>query len=388
MGITELVILTLTLRESFMKKQPAFIVILLLLAVFFTLSVTAFATEGPLDVYKGGENGSASYRLPVLLLTKHGTLVAFADARTLNAGDTGNKINTVVRRSTDGGQTWGPIKTLATDDRKKSKIGNCSAIYDSTTDTIWLLYLVDLKRAYLLKSTDDGKTFSGPVEITSAFKEFDFPWKYFATGHVHGIRMTGEKFKGRFVFPVWMSDHDRHHDKLAKFRVGVIYSDDGGKTFHASKEVIDSDSKLNECSVFETSDGSIGINCRAAKGNQLRTTAFSDDREVTWSKPMSHKELTKVVCQASTLRIPDSKDGKSRLLFCAPNGSKWRDRRNLTICTSFDDGRTWPKKQQIVDGSSGYSDIATDGKMLYAIYEIAEDGKFNTIRMVRLPVDD
>ena len=344
--------------------------------------------SGPFDVYKGGENGNASYRLPVLLLTKHGTLVAFADARTLNAGDTGNKINVVVRRSTDGGETWGPIKTLATDDRKKSKIGNCSAIYDPESDTIWLLYLVDLTRAYLLKSTDDGKTFSGPVEITSAFNEFDYPWKYFATGHVHGIRMKGEKFKGRLVFPVWLSDHGRHQDKLAKFRVGAIYSDDAGKTFHASKELIDSDSNLNECSVFETSDGSLGINCRAAKGNQLRTTAFSNDREVTWSKPICHKDLTRTVCQASTLRIPDSKDGKSRLLFCGPDGSKWRERQNLTLCTSYDDGKTWPQKRQIVEGSSGYSDIATDGKTLYAIYEILDKKSFNTIQMVRLPVWD
>lgn len=60
--------------------------------------------------YNGFEN-SAAYRIPSLLTTTEGTIIAAIDKRQSGSADQGN-IDTVIKRSTDGGVTWEETKTL------------------------------------------------------------------------------------------------------------------------------------------------------------------------------------------------------------------------------------------------------------------------------------
>ena len=69
------------------------------------------------DVFEGGRNnqpnkdGIKSYRIPALLKTDKGTLIAGADERRLHSSDWGD-IGMVIRRSKDNGKTWGDRVTI------------------------------------------------------------------------------------------------------------------------------------------------------------------------------------------------------------------------------------------------------------------------------------
>ena len=301
-------------------------------------------------VYTGGDDGYAAFRLPVLIVEDDGTLLSFADGRVYSAADTGNKIDAVMKRSTDGGETWEDLQVLGTAGGTYSKVGNCTAVYDSTTDTTHLVYLEDLTHAYQVSTTDGGATFSTPTEITSVYDEFGFDWSYFATGHVHGIQLENSEESGRLVLPIWMSDHPRNQDSLATFAAGVIYSDDHGLTWNAGG-LVDSDKKLNESTIFETMTGGICINSRAASGDGYRVVSWSNDAGESFGLPENDLELPDVVCQSTTLTTQDNQ-GVPVTLFCGPGGPS---RTNLTVRVSYDDGQTWPISKVVAPNYSGYS---------------------------------
>jgi sialidase-1 len=332
------------------------------------------------DVYLSGENGCKSYRLPTCIVTRDGTILVFCDGRKTSAADHG-QINPVVRRSVDGGRTWGAITVLAGEPDEVAKIGNGSAFYDRQADTVHFIYLKNLTQAFLVSSTDGGATFSQPREITEVFKEFKFPWKYFATGHVHGIQMSS----GRLVIPIWLSDCPRMAEEAAIFTAGIIYSDDHAKTFKAGGLASTNKFKrLNEGSVFQRADGSLCYNLREMSRG-YRVTATSTDGGLTWSQPEPERQLYDPTCQASTLVLP-SKDGKCRVLFCNPAGRQ--DRTQLTVRLSEDGGQTWPIARVVDSGPAAYSDLAVaDDGTLLAVYETGEKRPYKKVGMARFNLE-
>ena len=343
--------------------------------VAFSLSV-AYASSGRADdpgferhtAFRGGEDGYHTYRLPVMVTTDKDTLLVFCDGRKDHAGDLGTTIEPVVRRSADGGKTWEPMQVLHHAPKgKRAKIGNGTAVFDAKTKKVHFVYCYDLKRAFVVTSSDDGKTFSKPRKITEAFREFPRPWEYFATGHVHGIQAKS----GRLIFPIWLSNVPRHTEGKLKdkriFQVGIIYSDDGGETFHAGGLVsTDEFRALNESVLYEASDGSLRFNHRGA-GKGARAVSQSDDGGMTWSKPRLDKQLLCPTCQATALAIR-GEDGTDRVFFFNPASKKARER--MTVRMSLDNGKTWPVKKFVDAGKGGYSDMAADSKgNLYVVYE-------------------
>ena len=311
-------------------------------------------------VYTAGEDGHHTYRLPAIVVSRKGTILVFCDGRKRHAGDIG-KINPVVRRSTDGGDSWLPMQVLQTSPGPKAKIGNGCAIADGRTGAVHFIFCWDLTRAFCLTSTDEGATFA-KAEITGAFKQFDYPWKYFATGHVHGIQLAD----GRLVAPVWLNDVPRRAEAKGSMRVSILTSADGGATWRPGGLVPPRFPRLNESSVFQASDGSLCFNMRTM-GRGFRAVSRSTDGGATWSEPALDKGLPCPTCQAATLVLP-SKDGRSRVLFCNPAAKGARKR--LTVRLSYDDGRTWPVAKLIDAGNSGYSDmaVAADGTICI-VYE-------------------
>jgi len=332
------------------------------------------------DVYLSGEDGCKAYRLPNCVVTRDGTLLVFCDGRTASAADHG-EIYPVVRRSTDGGRTWGAITRLAGERGEVAKIGNGSAFYDRQADTVHFIYLKNLTQAFIVSSQDSGVTFSKPRDITKVFSGFSFPWKYFATGHVHGIQMSN----GRLVVPVWLSDCPRNAEEKAMFSAGVIYSDDHAKTFKAGGLIATNTfRRLNEGSVFQRADGSLCYNVREMSRG-YRVIADSADGGVTWSDPEPERQLYDPTCQASTVVVP-SKDGTCRVLFCNPAGRA--DRTELTVRLSEDGGRTWTTTRIIDAGPAAYSDMAvTEDGTIHVVYETGERHPYKKVAMAHFTLE-
>ena len=253
---------------------------------------------------------------------------------------------------------------------------NATAIVDRE-GTIHFLNCVNYARAFYRRSTDDGLTFSDPVEITSAFEPFKnrFLWNVFATGPGHGIQLRN----GRLIVPVWISNGGKRHRPSA---CSVIYSDDLGKTWKAGDLVPFDYVNMSETVAVELENGSVMLNIRNEDRDHRRAISISKDGARKWSAPKLHPELKEPVCMANIIRYNFRTDDKpGRILFSNPDNlmysgkfgpsyDKNRDRVNLTIKLSYDDGKTWPVSRVLEPGISAYSDLAigNDGSIL-CLYE-------------------
>ncbi|HVU83550.1 MAG TPA: sialidase family protein, partial [Puia sp.] len=174
-------------------------------------------------------DGYTMYHVPAIIRSKKSTLIAFAEGRYGNGNDW-TEIDLVMRRSTDNGNTWGPLQILVPHSHGMPT-SNITPIADRN-GTIHLLYQVNYAHAYYIKSTDEGKTWSAPIDITYAFDAFkkDYNWKVLAPGPGHAIQLKN----GRLLVPVWLCTPDRskpggdHRPSC----VATIYSDDDGRTWH------------------------------------------------------------------------------------------------------------------------------------------------------------
>src|SRR5262245_61935636 len=185
------------------------------------------------DVFVSGTEGYHRFRIPSLLVTPKGTVLAFCEGRKKGRGDSGD-IDLVLKRSTDGGKTWLPMQVVADDGG--NTIGNPCPVVERSTGTIWLLLTQnhgsdtertirggtskDTRRVWVTKSSDEGATWAKPVDITTNVK--DAKWTWYATGPGVGIQLTS----GRLVIPC-----DHTEAKTRTNRSHVIYSDDKGMTW-------------------------------------------------------------------------------------------------------------------------------------------------------------
>jgi sialidase-1 len=361
------------------------------------------------DLFKAGEGGYKLYRIPGLIATARGTVLAYCEARK-HTGLDWDDIEILLRRSTDGGKSWSEPRTLPRPEGslernpvalanaelarrapivKEGEIAfnNPVAIADRS-GAVHFLYCVDYYRCFYLRSDDDGATFSKPVEITSTFTQFrkDYDCKVFATGPAHGIQLKN----GRLIVPVWLSTgkgNNAHHPTV----VATIYSDDKGQTWQRGDIVANETDPLTDPSesvVVELTDGRVMLNMRNDSKANRRAVAFSPDGATRWPRAVFDEQLKEPICMASLCRLSaKGEQDRDRLLFANPdnllrNGKEgvpgtMRDRKNLTLKLSYDEGKTWPVARVLEAGTSAYSDLAVgpDGT-IYCLYERGStDGK-------------
>jgi sialidase-1 len=306
------------------------------------------------DLFLAGTEGYHTFRIPALLVTPKGTILAFCEGRKNGRGDSGD-IDVVLKRSTDGGKTWSRLQVVADDGA--NTVGNPCPVVERSTGTIWLLLThnlsVDSERAirdgtsngtrsvWLTKSTDEGITWTKSVDITRAVK--DSKWTWYATGPGVGIQLR----TGRLLIPC---DHTEAKTKVN--RSHVIYSDDRGASWKRGGVLGE---KTNECQVVERSDGSLLLNMRSYHGRNRRAIATSKDGGLTWSKVTLDEALVEPVCQASLFRVAAKKGNKGLLLFSNPASTK---REKMTVRLSRDEGKTWPAGKRLHDGPAAYSCLA------------------------------
>jgi sialidase-1 len=330
-----------------------------------------------------GQDGYHTYRIPALLVTAKGSVLAFCEGRKTGAGDHGD-LDLLIKRSTDGGRTWSPHRIVHEEGGDaKITIGNPCPVEDARTGTIWLPFTRDNKAVFITSSTDDGLTWSAPRDISGATMKPD--WEWVATGPGIGIQLARGPHKGRLVIP---SDHKRKlTDGSQELNSHMMFSDDGGKSWRISVPI---QRGGNECQVIERVDGSLLVNTRMQGDWQgWRGIATSADGGTTWSTITQEKQLPCSKCQASLIRYderrllfsnqhpPDPKDGK-------PSGARVR----LTVRASSDDGETWPVSRVLHEGPSAYSSLARlpDGTIL-CLYEGGGQKAYESLRLARFNLD-
>ncbi|MCW3110018.1 MAG: exo-alpha-sialidase [Segetibacter sp.] len=330
-------------------------------------------------VFEPKDGEYASTRIPALVSTPKGTLLAFCEGRVGTASDWA-EMDMLMRRSTNGGRTWEPYIVIAPR-QGKTPTSNATPIVDKEGN-IHLLFQRDYAKAYYTKSTDDGKSWSAPVDITYAFDAFrpEYNWKVLAPGPGHAIQLKN----GRLVAPVWLANSEKLEPHRSHFPscVATIYSDDLGKTWKRGAIVVDNSAKIknpNETMAVELEDGRVMLNIRNPTDIHQRAVAYSPDGISNWSEITFDEELYEPVCMASIIKV-STKDngGKSRMLFVNPDtrNNPKPPRQNLTAKLSYDEGKNWTVQKVLNPGASGYSDLAVgpDGT-IYCLYETNTIGK-------------
>jgi sialidase-1 len=363
---------------------------LLLFAFLFSALHAAEPLLETSAVFPPGMNGIARYRIPGIVVTTKGTVLAYSEARRNSSADWG-EIEVHLRRSTDGGKTWQEPKHIAhsgtriegnphkkTDGGEREQtVNNPVAIVDRETGAIEMLYCINYARCFSMRSTDDGVTWSAPVEITATFEPFrkHYDWKVIATGPGHGIQMKS----GRLVVPIWLAYGKEGDHKPSA--AATIYSDDHGKTWKAGDLCLPNEGELgnpNETMIAELSDGRVMLVARSVSQASRKIITTSADGAKGWTKPVFHEQLWEPICMASIASHP-SKPGT--LLFSNPHTlaldkegkpvpAGRGKRENLCIKLSRDDGKTWPVNKVLDPGKAAYSDLAVlpDGTVL-CLYE-------------------
>lgn len=331
------------------------------------------------NLWNARDGGYQTYRIPGVIVTPRGSVLAYTSAR-VSPGDWSD-IDIVIRRSTDDGKTWSPSRVLV--GQTDGVTDNPVAIPDGQTGAVHFLYQHNYERCYYMRSDDDGKSFSKPVDITPVFEKFrpEYDWQVIAPGVGHALQLQS----GRLLVPVWMSSgtptgpHQRAHRPSA---VATIFSDDHGKTWKRGAIVLDTTPEWpnpSESMAVQLSDGRVMLNIRNESSRRRRLVSISPDGISNWSKPQFDDQLFEPICAASIIAAPQLGTRKRPfLLFSNPdsedikcNGKMpYTARQYLTVRTSSDDGSTWTTKKLIDPGVTGYSDLAVghDGTV-FLIYE-------------------
>lgn len=354
------------------------------------------------NLFEAGSGGYFIDRVPGLLVTRSGAVLATVEARRGRGGDWDSN-DVLLRRSIDQGRTWQQPRLVASSQTYgPGPISNFVMLGDRQSGTVHALFCHDYRRVFHLQSDDDGATFSPPVEITAALAEFrrDYPWKVIATGPGHGTQLRS----GRFLVPVWMSDGSGKEMGKGKLGhrpsiVSLIYSDDRGRTWRRGEIVCrDGDRFRNpsETVMVELADGRVLFNIRSESKQNRRLVSVSPDGVRGWSQPRFDQALLEPVCMASLIRMSWPENGSpSRILFANPDnlenalvrpgGNLAHDRKRLTVKISSDECRTWPVSKVLEEGPSGYSDLGLlpDGTVL-CLYECGMVKGMTTTKAVTL----
>ncbi|MCY7360389.1 MAG: glycoside hydrolase [Rudanella sp.] len=375
-------------------KTPQFLRLLALLSLSVLLISPESLAQQPVfetiaTVFEPGKE-YATTRIPALVCSKKGTLLAFTEARVQNTGDWAD-MDILLRRSTDGGKNWLPVQVFAAR-RPKQPTSNCTPIVDADGKTIHVLYQRNYANCFYTKSTDEGATWSEPADITYVFEKFrpEYNWKVLAPGPGHAIQLSQGQHKGRLVVPVWLCEPNptvKYGDHRPSC-IATVFSDDGGKTWQRGTIVANNGDRIggdtlvnpSEHIAVELSDGRVMLNIRSESAPHRRLVAYSPDGATAWTKPVFDDELFDPVCMASLIRLPKAGKEKPALLFVNPDSQtdpsmlnpkvNFRKRQNLTAKLSTDDGQTWSVKKVLDPGNAGYSDVAVgpDG-LVYCLYE-------------------
>lgn len=356
-------------------------------------------------VRQRGCDGVFSSRIPGLVTTPRGTLIAVFDARYRSARDLQGDIDIALHRSTDGGESWQPMQVALDMGRwgglpeKYNGVSDACVLVDETNGNVfiaglWMHGALDTAGRWIegltedstywihqwrgkgsqpgvnpretcqfliTRSTDDGLTWSFPLAVTPYTKRPE--WWLFGPSPGRGITLRN----GTLVIPA--QGRDEHGVPFSN----IAWSADHGKSWTAANPAY---RDVTESSVAELVDGTLMLNMRDNRNRGVRSPngrriCTTPDLGVTWHEhPASRGALVEPTCMGSLHRHEYTAGGvrRSVLLFSNPNDYRTRDK--LTLKASFDNGVTWPEKYWLLFDeyrSAGYSCITSVGEQAVGI---------------------
>jgi sialidase-1 len=336
-------------------------------------------------VFVSGEDDYDTYRIPALVVTGSGTLLAFCEGRRRSRSDTGD-IDLLLKRSEDGGATWSHQQLVWED--SGNTCGNPAPVVDRESGVVWLLMTWnrgddqekeiiagtsnDTRRVFVTWSQDDGRSWAAPREITEDVKKSS--WTWYATGPGAGIQLERGRQAGRLIIPC------DHIESITKhYYSHVIYSDDHGASWRLGGTT--PRHQVNECQVVELANGRLLLNMRNYdRAKKHRQVAFSEDGGNTWIEQRFDESLVEPICQASIRRAG------SAILFSNPSDAD--QRINMTVQLSTDEGNSWRVLHRVHSGPSAYSDLAVlpEGKV-GCLYERGIKHPYETITLALFPFE-
>ena len=340
-----------------------------------------------INLFEARAEGYHNYRVPGILTTPRGVILATVEARRGSGGDwDGNDI--LLCRSLDHGQNWAaPQLIVSHQELGPGPISNFVMVGDRRDGVVHALYCHNYSRVFAIQSHDDGATFSAPLEITDSLLPLReaYPWRVIATGPGHGIQLEN----GRFVIPIWLSDGSGGEFGAGKLghrpsNVASIYSDDGGQSWRCGDTVVYHSPMIvnpSETVLVQLSNGRVLFNIRSESKEHRRLITTSPDGATDWQIEKWDEALLEPVCMGSILKLSQQSERSIPIIAFAnpdnlentltpPGRNLAHDRKSLTVKLSPDDCETWPMSRVIEEGPSGYSDMAqaSNGTIL-CIYE-------------------
>src|SRR5690606_4491136 len=343
-------------------------------------------------VFRSGDDGYASYRIPAIVKAKSGELIAFSEGRVDHSGDFGN-VDIVYKISKDGGKSWGPLNVAV--DYDKLQAGNPAPVVDLLDPAypqgrVFLFYNTGndhegdvrkgkgLREVWYVVSNDGGKTWSQAVNITTQVHRpkqpqinpaynFTEDWRTYANTPGHGFQFVSGPNKGRiYIAGNHNAGDPQPQDK--DWNAHAYYSDDHGKTFKLSEKV--PFASTNESLAAQIADNSVYMSSRNQSYTpKTRIISISHDGGQTWVSSQPDANLPDPVNQASVLSW---KKGNTFILAHS-NAADENKRDNLTLRLSKDQGKTWYFNKVVAKSPEGYKGGA------YAAYSDIVLVKKNTI---------
>lgn len=309
-------------------------------------------------VWQPGEAGAANHFVYGLAVSRQGTILAFTESRLRHPDDAPHHL--VLKRSTDGGLTWGPVQMI-----EQSLAGECwanpTALVERTSGRIFIFYILNehnlSTRVFYRTSDDDGLSWSPRREVTDLLlTDNPYDWTVFMPGPGHGTQLS----EGRLVLPLWARKEITLPPTERCYGNRMLYSDDQGETWHAGGIVpLNPELRNNESRIVELSDGTLLWNARTFGFNH-RVISLSRDRGITWSPMTPYTQLpAQYACDSGFITWVNAPGyERAPLLYSTISKQRHDPENTLQIYLSPDDGRSWPINKTVHRGPCNYSDIA------------------------------
>ncbi|MFN0172557.1 MAG: exo-alpha-sialidase [Bryobacteraceae bacterium] len=365
-------------------------------------AAVANATAQPVithtDVFTAGKEGYHTFRIPTIVTTNDGTLIAFAEGRKDNSRDPGNgDIDLVFKRSADNGRTWPAVQVLD-DPGEKWGASNPTAVVDRSNGRVLLLYNrwepgIDTPQAevgtmknqtWMRTSDDQGRTWSAARDLTRDARDYDH-WAAMFLGPGGAIQTR----TGRLIVPAAMSPDTYYvwasfgafSGRMEIMRSYALYSDDHGSTWRRGGLL---GAFTNECQVVELADGAIMMDARQDAGDR-RWVVISQNGGQTWSRPRAGQAVSPIATAIERYTSKAAGDDRDRLLWTGITGP---GRKGLVIRVSYDEGQTFSNEHLLYGGYAAYSDLTIlRDKTVGILWERGVSDSYQSVTFTRLNRD-
>ena len=359
---------------------------------FFLVTTTLTAQQKPVVVFQAGESGYHTFRIPAIIRHASGSLLAFCEGRRANSSDFGD-IDIVMKRSEDGGTTWGPLQVVV--DRAESQAGNPAPVFDQLDSRypkgrVLLFYNtgnqpentirkgIGMREVWYIASVDGGMSWQTPVNITdqvhhpAVLEPTGVDWRSYANTPGHALQIIQGPYKGRIVIA---ANHSAGAPlpRFKDYQAHTFFTNDHAQSFSLGSNV--SFEGSNESMAAELANGGVLLNSRNQSGDvRARIISRSNNGGVSWDTTYYERSLIDPVNQGAVLTL-GFKKGKAIIVSSHTQDSLRRN--HLMLHISRNDGYNW-EQVALVDATeaatpkdyTAYSDLVQITKhQLGILYE-------------------